>query len=181
MPTPFNIYLRDMIPAEARRLTLWSDQKKTQIQRRLTGHFQQVCQTTRYQPQVTWVAAVPTLARHELVLYYSPTRTRCITQELGIDIDGTEAGMTSWVNTTMLSEVFAGEDATAGPDGMADTSFHELMHNKLDVHPTLRSVGSIHSRGGGGIARQPPGNTLTTRNIVLMRAALGRPIPQFIR
>jgi len=58
---------------------------------------------------------------------------------------------------------------------VANLAFHEPMHNKLDAHPTLRSMADIHKLKNGGLSRQTgiaAGTKLSQADVNAMAPAL---------
>ena len=174
----YNIYLVDLIPDGARRLLRFTESSKQTIANRLTALFTQVCNGTTYSPAANFLPGTP--KRGELVVYFLPDRDDSLIAREGGNNPTHNEGMCWPSPRGMIAEVYVGR---AGPTSMniANTAFHELMHNKLDLHPHLRVIRNLHTQGGGGLASASLGfqASLTPRNISLMRDALPTAIPQY--
>jgi len=81
----------------------------------------------------------------------------------------------------MISEVFISESAGDARIGrlLAILAFHELMHNKLDAHPTRSVVSDIHNLGGAAKGKVGHNDDPSDGNKKLMAQHLGLRIPQY--
>jgi hypothetical protein len=67
-------------------------------------------------------------------------------------------------------------------DQLALCIMHELMHNKLDAHPTRRIFADIHSLIRGGVVSQEVVNASASpspQDVAAMRRSLGLQIAQY--
>jgi hypothetical protein len=91
----------------------------------------------------------------DLVCYMLPHSRRSIVAKHTSDPLG-PAGSTAWSQTSqaMISEIYM--DATAGdpsrPRLLANLIIHELMHNKLDTHPSKAVLNNVHSIAQGRVS-----------------------------
>lgn len=187
MPT-YNIYLVNR--ARYSPFMSWTSAKATQVADELQRLYAQVCDGTGYTPVVhvlertgpAWQA--PNLLAGEVAAHILANSTSSLIQRQVPTAHMESDGATSWLDGVMISEIYI-SSAPRRPIGVAKLIFHELMHNKLDTHPDpdLQSCAEIHDSGGGGVANANINfeTPLTEQNIALMRAALGRNIPQYLR
>lgn len=186
VPT-YNIYLVNR--ARYSPFMSWTAAKATQVANELQGLYAQVCNGTDYNPIVqvvdrtgpAWQA--PNLLAGEVAAHILSNSAASLIQRQMPSAHMESDGASCWLDGAMISEIYI-SSAPRRPIGVAKLIFHELMHNKLDTHPdpSLKSCEEIHDSGGGGVANarinfQSP---LTEENIALMRAALGRHIPQYL-
>jgi hypothetical protein len=95
------------------------------------------------------------------------------------------AGSTVWSlnSQAMISEIYM--DATTGdasrPRLLANLIIHELMHNKLDSHPSNAVLSDIHSIANGRVSTSgaiTSSSTPSPEDIRAMRRGIERSIPQ---
>jgi hypothetical protein len=174
----YNIYLVNLIPQQHTRFLHFSEAAQDSVASRLQNLFDQVCAGTTLSPRASFLPGTP--HSNELVVYFLPDRASSIIASRGGPPPIHNEGETAFVSGAMISEVYVGQ---AGPQSttIANCAFHELMHNKLDMHPQLAVIRNLHTRGGGGIANRGVNfnSALTPRNKQLMRGALRLNIPQF--
>jgi hypothetical protein len=176
----YNIYMVDLVPNRARRFLRFEADNKRAVAAQVQTFFERVCNGTQIEPRANFLPGTP--HENELVVYFIPDRSESIiVRERGPAPTDNE-GQTWFSVQGMISEVYV---AQAGPqtDLLAKCAFHELMHNKLDIHPAIHPLpsGTLHSQGGGGLAELPltPSSVLTQQNIQLMKNALNSHIRQY--
>lgn len=147
--------------------------------------FNQICQHKKSpfaSADYSW--DMGSVAATDVVVYCVGTKERgsLIKDKNGTPIHESASGGTFAYTGGMISEVYL-----RTIDGAADFSsvaaniiFHEIMHNKLDA-PALKTVGDIHTQGGGGLANAvvSAGSALTPQNVELMAGALGKKVSQY--
>jgi hypothetical protein len=120
----------------------------------------------------------------DLVCYMLTSSGRSIVANHTSDPLG-PAGSTIWSTRTnaMISEIYM--DATTGdasrPRLLANLIIHELMHNKLDAHPSRAVMSDIHSIRNGRVSTGGPISSATTpspEDIAAMRRGINLSIPQ---
>ena len=85
---------------------------------------------------------------------------------------GDTTGLTKWVGAVMGSDVFAFTLSSVAK--IANTTFHEFMHNKQKLGDEMHHQGGMASEGVDG------STALTSANIDTMAAALTRKQLQWI-
>ena len=124
------------------------------------------------------------VADTDVVVYCAGTKEygSIIKSKSGQPIHDSASGGTFAYSGGMISEVYLRTiDGAANFSSVAaNIIFHEIMHNKLDA-PTAKTVGDIHTQGGGGLASATvaAGTALTDANIALMAKALSKKVPQY--
>jgi hypothetical protein len=123
----------------------------------------------------------------DLVCYMLTSSGRSIVARHSSDQLGA-AGSTVWSLTSqaMISEIYM--DATTGdasrPRLLANLIIHELMHNKLDAHPSLaifNTTAGIHGIANGRVSTGGSVSSATTpsqADIRAMRRGINLSIPQ---
>jgi hypothetical protein len=148
----------------------------------LKSLFDEVCQhsgSAYSSSDFWWEPNAGDIADHELLVYLVPNSSSSIIRSL-FPGQGLGAGGTTYFNDNYsLTEVYFDVGfnlADANPHrGLAVLCFHELMHNKL------KRGNSLHTQGGGGLARATvySNYTLSAGNKNLMAPALSRKRPQY--
>ena len=186
----YNIYIFNAggISAAANR-TVLSGTQMGEIARTLQGYFDKVVTAhdalgLRGAPKygnsaVQWLAGSPTVAPHELLIYFMPFGTTIATNgklEMGKPPAGHDGLTNPNLRGGTASEVYAHfADTTL----LANLMFHEAMHNKL-------ALGNLALHTHGGLANGVPGGMaieaatpLTPSNIQEMARALDANRPQW--
>jgi hypothetical protein len=173
---------------EARSDDGWSDKIRTSVADRIRELFDLCCNghKTFGSSEANWSTGAPasgSVEDHELVLYFLANRNKSKVAKEGGE-SAHSAGATYAATKGMISEIYVDESWGDGRPGLlfGNLAFHELMHNKLDAHTTLRTVSDIHTQGGKGLAapKIDAGTKHTEDNIKYMRAALDRKIKQYL-
>ena len=186
----YNIYIFNAsgISSAANR-TVLSGTQMSDIARTLQGYFDKVVTAhdalglrgaAKYgNSAVQWLAGFPTVAPHELLIYFMPFGTTIATNGK-VEMGKPPAGHDGLTNPNLrggtASEVYAHfADTTL----LANLMFHEAMHNKL-------ALGNLALHTHGGLANGIPGGTaiepttpLTPSNIREMASALDANRPQW--
>ena len=144
---------------------------------------------------VRWFPGSPgmTLDPGELLVYFVASyRSSVIADAGGMPTDTTsmeEGGLTWDSPNGMISEVWLDGSPLRAAKPLSDakyqqllanTAFHELMHNKLDAATRGAVLNDIHHNGGGGLAdpRHTSQTGPTDKNIELMAQNMATPIRQ---
>jgi hypothetical protein len=117
----------------------------------------------------------------EMIMYFVPNPRRSLIKSVAKRGAAHAGGGTVMTDQGMISEVFISEAAGDARIGrlLAVIAFHELMHNKLDAHPTRGVVSDIHNLGGAAKATVGHGDDPSDNNKRLMATHLGIRIPQY--
>jgi predicted dehydrogenase len=120
----------------------------------------------------------------DLVCYMLTSSGRSIVARHSSDQLGA-AGSTVWSLTSqaMISEIYM--DATTGdasrPRLLANLIIHELMHNKLDAHPSRAVLTNIHSIANGRVSTGgsiSSSSTPSAADVAAMRRGINLAMPQ---
>ena len=181
---PFGLWLVDHPPFPAG----WTEKRKAGIGGALKQHFDMVCtspNTSYGSCTFSWAGSLGQRRSDHLVLHFFNTARNGILYMWGFRNGLTESGATVWVDGKgMMSEIYLDkmEGDARFEQLVANLAFHEAMHNKLDAHPTLRSMADIHKLKNGGLSRQTgiaAGTKLSQADVNAMAPALTRQVPQF--
>lgn len=152
----YNVFLANLGDA------LTQDQRN-QVQTALQGWFGQIANTDG--ALVQWVTSAPTIAEHELLIYFVPSEMNSVARSLPgySGSAGGGDGFTVWAGNVSASEVYVSRSR----NWLAEIAFHESMHNKL--HLGDRDLHALD-----GLARIPvvAGSQPSADNFTRMRRAL---------
>jgi hypothetical protein len=142
------------------------DQRRTAVKAVLQSYFDKVAAKAKSDKvSVLFVSDDPKPNDNDLIAYYSSSGWHVVSQMPGApEVNTTEGGLTYYNGKV------TGSDVVANPDDdttmVANLTFHELMHNKLNMGD------SMHRQGG--LARSPVDEStpLTNANIDAMAKVL---------
>lgn len=131
-----------------------------------------------------WEGTASSVQDTDLVCYVLADQGRSIAARHS---DGTLGGGGSTVWSTrahaMISEVYmTAVDGDASRSRLlANLIFHELMHNKLDSHPSRSVLPDVHAIRSGQLSRVPVNSSMrpSDADIAAMRRGIPVPIPQY--
>ncbi len=112
----------------------------------------------------TWITTAPAAIQdHELLIYYVSSSSSSILKFMpGNTNSGSGNGMTV-IGSSSASEVYV----SSSKSGLAELTFHELMHNKLKLDDA-----KLHKKDGLAVKEVPLGGVPSTANTSEMKAAL---------
>lgn len=152
----YNVYLANLGNAV-------NQDQQNQVRTALQGWFGQIANTDG--ALVQWVTSAPTIADHELLIYFVPSEINSVARSLPgySGPAGSGDGFTVWAGNLTASEVYVSRSR----NWLAEMAFHEAMHNKLHLGDQ-----GLHALNG--LARIPvvAGSQPSTNNITRMRGAL---------
>jgi hypothetical protein len=142
------------------------DARRTTVKAVLQSYFDRVATKAKSDKvSVLFVSEDPKPNDNDLIAYYSSSGWHVVSQMPGApEVNSKEGGLT-YNNTTVT-----GSDVVANPDDdtnlIANLTFHELMHNKLNMDDSMHKL--------GGLARSPVDEStpLTNANIEAMAKVL---------
>lgn len=142
------------------------DARRTAVKAVLQTYFDKVATKAKAEKvSVLFVSDDPQPADNDLIAYYSTSGWHVVSQMAGApEVNSTEGGLT--YNNGKVT----GSDVVANPDDdttmIANLTFHEFMHNKLNMDDTMHRF--------GGMARSPVDEStpLTNSNIEVMAKVL---------
>jgi hypothetical protein len=120
----------------------------------------------------------------DLVCYVLRDAAASIVQKHTSDALGA-GGSTVWSTRShaMISEVYmtAIEGDASRYRLLANLVFHELMHNKLDAHPSLAVLSDVHAISGGSVSKVPVNSSKrpSKADIAKMRLGVPKKIKQY--
>ena len=143
-----------------------NDARRTEVKALLQSYFDKVVAKAKSDKvTVMFVSENPQPNDNDLIAYYSTTGWHVVSQMPGApEVKDTEGGLT-YNNGTVT-----GSDVVANPDDdtsmIANLTFHELMHNKLNMGDSMHRL--------GGLAKSPVDEStpLTNANIEAMAKVL---------
>jgi len=158
--------------------------KKTTIESRLRLYFTQVATTGGNKDTVSvgWPTGTPNVAPTDLLVYYLPnpyTLKKKIGSSQPVNRLAGHNGLTLLGPPGTLTEVYM--DRSDNADLFANITFHELMHNKLQLGNT-----GLHSKDGLAQGSPPPSRVITQNTPLTegnkrdMAGALSRSNPQWL-
>jgi hypothetical protein len=131
---------------------------------------------------VTWPGGMPFVANTDMIVYYLDFGHTLATQKFGEVTSGAaglpfldSSGQTILPPVTTMSEVYM---TNFDPTVLANVTFHELMHNKLQLGDSMHSMDGLRKgapQGGLG-----PTDTISSGNIADMAPVISAPVPQFV-
>jgi hypothetical protein len=178
----YNVLLKDLSHDHE---YYWTPKIRQTIANDLTHWFDNICnRSTTFRGSTVhcwWTSNVQLLDDDEMIIYFVPNPRRSLIRSVGKSDAAHAGGGTFMTDKGMISEVFISESAGDARIGrlLAVLAFHELMHNKLDAHPTKSVVQDIHNLGGAAKAKVGHGDEPTDNNKKLMAQHLGIRIPQY--
>jgi hypothetical protein len=179
MPGLYNVYIKSVGVGYSAD---WGEGDAYVVGNYLKELFDQVCShpASAYSGgDYWWEPNAGDIADHELLVYLVSNRSNSIIRSLFPGQGLGPGGTTYFNNNYSLTEVYFDVGfnlADANPHrGLAVLCFHELMHNKL------KRGNSLHTNGGGGLARATVYSNymLSAENKRLMANALGNKRPQY--
>lgn len=196
----FKVWLANKALSKKFSYNCWGEGTMFAVGNELTAYFNRVCAHPASPfsgASVSWGRG--SVGECDVVVYvvYSKEYGSIITNKGRLTVHQSASGGTVSLGGEMISEVYL--EPFDGADNfskvMANIIFHEIMHNKIDApdektpdpkdknkDPKKRKmITDIHVDGGGGLATIPVGHgsALTTDNIAVMVAALGKKVRQY--
>lgn len=178
----YNVLLKDLSRDHE---YYWTKAIRETIANNLTHWFDDICKrSTTFRGSTVhcwWTSNVALLDDDEMIIYFVPNPRRSLIKSVAKSSAAHAGGGTVMTDSGMISEVFISESAGDARIGrlLAILAFHELMHNKLDAHPTRSVVSDIHNLGGAAKATVSHSDDPSDSNKKLMAAHLGTRIPQY--
>ena len=150
------------------------DTRRTDVKATLQSYFDKVAAKAKSDKVlVQFVSVDPQPNDNDLIVYYSTTGWHVVSEMAGAPaVKDTEGGLT--YNNGKVT----GSDVVANPDDdttmIANLTFHELMHNKLNMDDSMHRL--------GGLAKSPVDEStpLTTANIEAMAKVLATDHKQWV-
>ena len=150
------------------------DARRTAVKAVLQTYFDKVAEKAKSDKvSVLFVSDDPQPNDNDLIAYYSTSGWHVVSQMAGApEVKSTEGGLT--YNNGKVT----GSDVVANPDDdtsmIANLTFHELMHNKLNMDDSMHKL--------GGLARSPVDEStpLTNANIEAMAKVLTKDRKQWV-
>ncbi len=156
----YNIYL-----GEINKGSGLTDGEKSSVKTTLEGWFGQIVDAGDT-AIVSWVSAEPaSIQEHEMLVYYVSSSTGSILKFMpGANAAGGNGnGLTVFGGSLSSCEIYA----SSSKSGLAELTFHELMHNKLHLDDA-----NLHKKDGLARSPVPIGGKPSPDNIKDMKAAL---------
>jgi hypothetical protein len=158
---PYHVYLVDITNQ------IGDDKRRAEVKAALQAHFNRVAAKAKLSEKISimFVTDNPQPEDNELVAYYTSSGWHVVSQMPGApEVKATEGGLTYFNHTVTGSDVVANHDDDTKM--IANLTFHELMHNKLQMGDEMHRM--------GGLARSPVDDTtpLTAANVDAMARAL---------
>ena len=155
----FNIYLGEI------GKTGLSDTEKNGLKTKLEGWFGKIVDAADT-AVVTWTSSEPTTIQdHELLVYYVSGSSGSILKVMPGNSGGAGNGngLTVFGGSLTGSEIYV----SSSKSGLAELTFHELLHNKLHLGDA-----DLHKKDGLAVATVPIGGQPSANNISDMKKAL---------
>ena len=154
----YNVYLGDLGNSGL------SDTEKETLKNTLQGWFAKIV-ADGDTAIVSWVKDAPaTIQEYELLCYFVSSSSSSILKFMpGNTGGGTDNGFTVLAPTQAGSEVYVSNSKS----GLAEITFHELMHNKLNLKDP-----ELHKKNGLAKIPIPLGGQPSVENISDMKAAI---------
>ena len=152
----------------------------------LTEYLDKACKGTDFDhSDFHWEGSGSQVRDTDLVCYVLESSFNSIVANHGAQGDLGGGGSTGWSTRShaMISEVYWGTvdgDANTGRL-LANLIFHELMHNKLDAHPTDWLIQDVHKISGGRVSKVPVSSSSkpSAEDIEAMRKGLKQRVKQY--
>ena len=131
-----------------------------------------------------WEGSASSVRDTDLVCYVLADQSRSIVARHSSDPLG-GGGSTVWSTraNAMISEVYmmAVEGDASRSRLLANLIFHELMHNKLDSHPTHSILPDVHAIPNGRLSRIPVNSSMrpSDADVAAMRRGIRPSMPQY--
>lgn len=175
MPTIINVYL-----AEVCGNTGMTAEEKNATRTTLAEWFSQICSSTSYSSNVTWVNFAPAVSPTDLLCYFLPSELNSLLSLAGAPSNLRESHGKTWISPNgTLSEVYVARCRQGRYiHWIPQLAFHELMHNKLglsdaDLHSKDGLARIVVRRDGSVDTNLAPGRSPSSTNLSDMRRALG--------
>ena len=155
----FNLYLGEI------GTTGLTDAEKNSVKTTLEGWFGKIVDAGDT-ALVTWTKSAPaSIQDHELLVYYVANSSGSILRFMPGNSGGSGngSGLTAFGGSLTGSEVYV----SSSRSGLAELTFHELMHNKLHLDDA-----NLHKKDGLAVATVPLGGQPSPANITDMNQAL---------
>lgn len=155
----FNVYL-----GEIGKIGL-TDAEKSSLKTKLEGWFGKIVDAADT-AVVSWTSSAPaTIQDHELLVYFVGSSSGSILKVMPGNTGGggNGNGLTVFGGSLTGSEVYVSNSKT----GLAELTFHELLHNKLHLDDA-----NLHKKDGLAVATVPLGGQPSATNISDMNKAL---------
>jgi len=138
---PYNVYLVDTMNR------IGSNERREAVKAALQPYFDAIAKQAKVYggALVSFVTANPQPKDHELIVYFCSTNWHVVSQLPGASSADIEpgGGLTLWSHSVTGSDVAA--DEKMEPRTLANLAFHEMMHNKLHLGPSLHKQGGLAS------------------------------------
>ena len=152
----------------------------------LTEYFDSVCSGVRGfdGSDYHWEGAASRVQDTDLVCYVLADQSRSIAARHSDGSFG-GGGATVWSLRAhaMISEVYmtAVDGDASRPRLLANLIFHELMHNKLDSHPSRSVLSDVHAIRNGRLSQVPVNSSMrpSDADIAAMRRGIPLAITQY--
>ncbi len=140
-----------------------TDTEKSSLKTKLEGWFGKIVDAGDT-ATATWVSSAPAAIQdHELLVYFVGSSSGSILKVMpGSGGGGSGNGLTVF-GSLSASEIYV----NSSKSGLAEMTFHELMHNKLQLND-----GNLHKKDGLAVKEVPLGGQPSPNNIKDMNAAL---------
>ena len=153
----YNIYLGEI------GKTGLSDSDKSGVKSKLENWFGKIT-ADGDTALATWITSSPaTIQDHELLVYYVSGSGSSILKFMPGNKDGGSGNGMTVIGSSSASEVYV----SSSKSGLAEMTFHEMMHNKLQLDDA-----KLHQKDGLAVKEVPLGGVPSPANISDMKAAL---------
>jgi len=141
-----------------------TDEEKKSTKSKLEGWFGKIVDTTDA-ALVTWTSSMPaTIQDHEMLVYFVSSSGSSILKFMPGNTKGGGSGNGLTVfGSSSASEIYV----SSSRNGLAELTFHELMHNKLQLDDA-----NLHKKDGLAVKTVPLNGQPSPSNIIDMKAAL---------
>jgi len=141
-----------------------TDTEKSAVKTTLEGWFGKIVDSGDT-ASVSWISSEPSsIQEHEMLVYFVSSSGSTILKFMpGGGTGGSGNGYTVFGGSLTGSEVYV----SSSKSGLAELTFHELLHNKLHLDDA-----NLHKKDGLARATVPLGGQPSDQNIKDMKAAL---------
>ena len=179
----YNVIMKDMTRDHE---YYWTKSIRKRIKEDLTDWFKTVCGYSKSYKSATvncwWSSNALLVDEDELVVYFLPSPRHSLVKKVAGSLPIKDSGgATFQTKKGMISEVHisgAAGDARISRL-LAILAFHELMHNKLDAHPSKSVHKDVHKLGGAAKGTLSASDSPSDSNKRLMGRHLGVEIKQY--